>query len=40
MKGLEIMDNLTLETKMPIIHELTKACEFLKSVVDSVNISD
>ena len=40
MKGLEIMDNLTLETKMPIVHELTKACEFLKSVVTAENISE
>ena len=33
------MDNLTLEAKMPIIHELTKACEFLKSVVSSESIN-
>jgi hypothetical protein len=39
MKGLDIMDNLTLETKMPAIHELVKACEFLKSVVESTEIN-
>ena len=33
------MDNLTLETKMPMIHELDNACEFLKSVVTSTEIS-